>query len=62
MYVSTSNGIVECNFTIIDNQFKIYHNKLMFKNTEIYDFKIKNDELFVSSSEGLFNYNLNQMS
>ena len=59
MYVSTSNGIVECNFTIIDNQFKIYENKLMFKNSEIYDFKIKNDELFVSSSEGLFNYNLN---
>ena len=59
VYVSTSNGIVECNFTIIDNQFKIYENKLMFKNSEIYDFKIKNDELFVSSSEGLFNYNLN---
>ena len=31
----------------------------MFKNSEIYDFKIKNDELFMSGSEGLFNYNLN---
>ena len=30
----------------------------MFKNSEIYDFKIKNDELFMSGSEGLFNYNL----
>ena len=59
VYVSTSNGIVECNFTIIDNQFKIYQNKIMFKNSEIYDFKIKNDELFMSGSEGLFNYNLN---
>ena len=28
IYVSTSNGIVECNFTIIDNQFKIYQNKI----------------------------------
>ena len=59
VYVSTSNGIVECNFTIIDNEFKIYQNKIMFKNSEIYDFKIKNDELFMSGSEGLFNYNLN---
>ena len=31
----------------------------MFKNSEIYDFKIKNDELFILGSEGLFNYNLN---
>ena len=26
MYVSTSNGIVECNFTIIDNQFNMTSN------------------------------------
>tara|TARA_A100001011_G_C14322705_1_gene851719 strand:- start:21167 stop:22756 length:1590 start_codon:yes stop_codon:yes gene_type:complete len=58
IYLSTSNGIIECNFTIVDNEFKIYHNKIIFKNSEIYDFKIIKNEIFTSTSEGLFSYDI----
>jgi len=58
IYLSTNNGVVECNFTISNGKFKIYYNDKMFSNSEIYDLKIYNDELFFATSEGLFNYNV----
>ena len=47
IYLSTNNGVVECNFTISNDKFKIYYNDKMFSNSEIYDLKIQNDELFL---------------
>ncbi len=60
VYFSTSDGIVECTWLILDDELEFYFNKSILTNYEIYDIKFFENELYIASSQGLYNYNISK--
>ena len=58
MYFSSSFGLIICDYLIVDGELKVYYNQTLFEDVEIYDMQITDQELYFSSSKGLFKYDL----
>tara|TARA_Y100001970_G_scaffold97117_1_gene122257 strand:- start:9593 stop:11197 length:1605 start_codon:yes stop_codon:yes gene_type:complete len=58
IYFSSSFGLIICDYLIINDKLKIYENTTIINDAEIYDIKNMNDDIYFSSSKGLYKYNL----
>ena len=58
IYFSSSFGLIICDYLIIDGKLKIYENQTILNDSEVYDIKNMGDDIYFSSSRGLYKYNL----
>ena len=56
IFFASSSGLIICDYIIIDNVFEIHRNKIIMQDSEIYDIDIFKNNIYFSSSQGIFEY------
>jgi hypothetical protein len=58
IYFSSSNGMIICDYLIIDGELKIYKRDIVLSDSEIYSIENVADNIYFSSSNGIFSYEI----
>ena len=58
LYIGTVSGVVIADFKILNGSPNIFLKKHILNDSEIYDIEINDNEIYISSSNGLYSYDI----
>ena len=58
LYIGTASGVVIADFKLLNGKPNIFFKERILDNSEIYDIEINNNEIYICSDDGLYQYSI----